>query len=82
MLSHERIITLCAAPASSFISEISDVLKNCNRAIILEHGTKTFDGDVKEGVELYKKIITGNDDRSKEKTKDEKADSKKQNKEM
>ena len=54
----------------------SDVLKNCNRAIILEHGTKTFDGDVKEGVELYKKIITGNDDRSKEKTKDEKANEK------
>lgn len=57
---------------------VSDVLKNCNRAIILEHGTKTFDGDVKEGVELYKKIITGNDDRSKEKEKikDEKANEK------
>ena len=56
---------------------VSDVLKNCNRAIILEHGTKTFDGDVKEGVELYKKIITGNDDRKKkqndEKTKGIKA---------
>mgnify|MGYP002558342137 CR=1 FL=1 len=51
---------------------VSDVLKNCNRAIILEHGTKTFDGDVKEGVELYKKIITGNDDRKK-KQNDEKA---------
>ena len=50
---------------------VSDVLKNCNRAIILEHGTKTFDGDVKEGVELYKKIITGNDDRKK-KQNDEK----------
>lgn len=42
---------------------VSDVLKNCTRTIILENGTKTFDGDVKEGVELYKKIITGNDDR-------------------
>ena len=51
---------------------VSDVLKNCNRAIILEHGTKTFDGDVKEGVELYKKIITGNGDRKK-KQNDEKA---------
>ena len=51
---------------------VSDVLKNCNRAIILEHGTKTFDGDVKEGVELYKKIITGNDDRKK-KQNDEKS---------
>ena len=49
---------------------VSDVLKNCNRAIILEHGTKTFDGDVKEGVELYKKIITGNDDRKKKQNKE------------
>lgn len=39
---------------------VSDVLKNCTRAIILENGSKTFDGDAKEGVELYKKIITGN----------------------
>ena len=39
---------------------VSDVLKNCTRTIILESGKKTFDGDVKEGVELYKKIITGN----------------------
>ena len=41
---------------------VSDVLKNCTRTIILQRGTKIFDGDVKEGVELYKKIITGNDD--------------------
>lgn len=46
---------------------VSDVLKNCNRAIILENGNKTFDGDVKEGVELYKKIITGNGTKQKEK---------------
>ena len=39
---------------------VADILKNCTRAIILENGTKTFDGEVKEGVELYKKIITGN----------------------
>lgn len=39
---------------------IGDVLKNCTRTIILENGKKTFDGDVKDGVELYKKIITGN----------------------
>ena len=39
---------------------VSDILKNCTRTIILENGFKTFDGDVKEGVELYKKIITGN----------------------
>lgn len=46
---------------------VSDVLKNCNRAIILENGCKTFDGDVKDGVELYKKIITGNGTKNKEK---------------
>ena len=40
---------------------VSDVLKNCTRTIILQRGKKTFDGDVKEGVELYKKIITGNE---------------------
>ena len=39
---------------------VADILKNCTRVIILENGTKTFDGEVKEGVELYKKIITGN----------------------
>ena len=37
---------------------ISDVLNNCNRAIILQHGKKIFDGGVKEGVEEYKKLIT------------------------
>ena len=37
---------------------ISDVLNNCNRAIILQHGEKIFDGGVKEGVEEYKKLIT------------------------
>ena len=39
---------------------IADVLKNCTRTIILQNGEKIFDGSVKEGVELYKKIITGN----------------------
>ena len=37
---------------------ITDVLNNCNRTIILQHGKKVFDGDVKEGVEEYKKLIT------------------------
>ena len=40
---------------------INDVLTNCNRAIILENGTKTFDGSVKDGVNRYKKIIVGLD---------------------
>ncbi len=37
---------------------ITDVLNNCNRTIILEHGKKIFDGGVKEGVEEYKKLVT------------------------
>lgn len=37
---------------------ITDVLNNCNRTIILQHGKKIFDGGVKEGVEEYKKLIT------------------------
>ena len=38
---------------------ITDVLKNCTRVIILNKGSKIFDGEVKEGVERYKKIIVG-----------------------
>lgn len=38
---------------------INDVLNNCNRTIIMESGKKIFDGGVKEGVENYKKLITG-----------------------
>jgi len=38
---------------------VSDVLKQCNRTIIISSGKKIFDGDVKEGVEKYKKIIVG-----------------------
>ncbi len=42
---------------------IGDVLKNCTRTIILSDGRKIFDGDVKNGVEKYKKIIVGLDDK-------------------
>lgn len=38
---------------------VASVLDNCTRTIILEHGKKIFDGDTKEGVENYKKLITG-----------------------
>lgn len=38
---------------------INDVMTNCNRVIILENGKKTFDGNVKDGVNRYKKIIVG-----------------------
>ena len=36
---------------------ITDILRNCTRTIIIDAGRKIFDGDVKEGVEKYKKII-------------------------
>lgn len=48
---------------------ITDVLKNCTRTIIISSGKKIFDGDVKEGVEKYKKIIVGLDDSNKDKNK-------------
>ena len=38
---------------------INDILNNCNRTIIMKEGEKIFDGGVKEGVENYKKLITG-----------------------
>lgn len=38
---------------------VGDVLKQCNRSIIISSGKKIFDGGVKEGVEKYKKIIVG-----------------------
>ena len=41
---------------------VSDVIRNCNRAIILAEGTKIFDGDVKTGVDKYKKMIVGIED--------------------
>lgn len=50
---------------------VGDVLRNCTRTIILENGTKTFDGDVKEGVELYKKIITVNSPKEKQQEKNQ-----------
>lgn len=38
---------------------INDILNNCNRTVIMKEGEKIFDGGVKEGVENYKKLITG-----------------------
>lgn len=38
---------------------ITEVLRNCTRTIIIDGGRKIFDGDLKEGVEKYKKIIVG-----------------------
>lgn len=42
---------------------ITDILRNCTRTIIIDGGRKIFDGDVKQGVEKYKKIIVGLDDK-------------------
>ena len=45
-----------------FVSHsISDIMRNCTRTIILDKGKKIFDGNVKEGVDKYKKIIVGLD---------------------
>ena len=46
---------------------ITDILKNCNRTIIIDSGNKIFDGGVKEGVDKYKKIIVGLDEGEREK---------------
>lgn len=43
-----------------FVSHsVTDILNNCTRTIIIDKGQKIFDGDVKEGVNNYKKLITG-----------------------
>ena len=41
---------------------VADVIRNCNRAIIIAEGNKVFDGDVKTGVDKYKKMIVGIED--------------------
>ena len=48
---------------------ITDVLKNCTRTIIIDKGRKIFDGDVKAGIELYKKMIVGADNHPKQSSK-------------
>ena len=52
---------------------VGDVLDNCSRVIILNSGEKIFDGETKEGVETYKKLITGmlNSKLEKEENKEE-----------
>lgn len=46
---------------------IMDVIRNCTRAIILSNGRKIYDGDVKDGVEQYKKMMVGIDIEKEEK---------------
>ena len=50
---------------------ISDVLKNCTRTIIIDKGRKIYDGNVKDGVELYKKMIVGADKPQKKEKKED-----------
>ena len=38
---------------------INDILRNCTRTIIIDGGKIIFDGDVKDGIEKYKKMIVG-----------------------
>ncbi len=40
---------------------VNDVIRNCTRVIIISEGSKIFDGDVKIGVDKYKKMIVGLD---------------------
>ena len=54
---------------------VGSVIENCNRAIILENGKKIFEGETKEGVENYKKLITGMLEKEKKVEKKEKIDS-------
>lgn len=51
---------------------IGDVLENCSRVVILDNGVKIFDGETKEGVETYKKLITGMLSKDKESNQTEK----------
>lgn len=44
---------------------VTDVIRNCNRVVVISNGNKIFDGDVKEGVDRYKKLIVGIDDEDK-----------------
>lgn len=39
----------------------NDILTNCSRVMMLQKGACIFDGDAKEGVERYKKLISGID---------------------
>ncbi len=48
---------------------VADVIRNCNRAIIISSGSKIFDGDVKTGVDKYKKMIVGIEEEEESKEK-------------
>lgn len=59
---------------------VADVIRNCDRSIILSSGNKIFDGDVKTGVDKYKKMIVGIEEEKpvKKEAKKEKTEMKKE----
>lgn len=57
---------------------VADVIRNCNRAIIISSGKMIFDGDVKTGVDKYKKLIVGIEEDVPKKEVEKKEKSKKQ----
>ena len=59
---------------------VADVIRNCNRSIIISSGKKIFDGDVKTGVDKYKKIIVGIEDNDIQKDNIEMLDEEKEKK--
>ena len=59
---------------------VADVIRNCNRSIIISSGKKIFDGDVKTGVDKYKKIIVGIEDNDIQKDNIEMLDEEKEEK--
>ena len=50
---------------------VVDVLRNCERAIIMVEGSKVFDGDAKTGVDKYKRMMVGLDNEDEENDKNE-----------
>lgn len=45
-----------------FVSHnVNDILTNCSRVMILQNGSCIFDGEVKDGVDKYKKLMSGID---------------------
>lgn len=61
---------------------VADILKNCTRTIIIDSGKKIFEGGVKEGVEKYKKIIVGIDEKAEKKEVLEQQENKTEEKEL
>ena len=49
---------------------VTDVIRNCTRTIIIDSGRKIYDGNVKDGVEKYKKLVVKIPDKPKETKKE------------